>query len=184
MKHVKLFEAWDQEMTKSEILVGFFADGGKGSHPSIIDAEMKDQIESHPADLYFIETEVLSEMPEALLAIYDSNDLNAHSSSVSGWIIKGISNELAEAIISSGKTDIYGSDDPSSREAFALAGFEDLLDGDGYAYSILAVIPNVKTNTVYWSNNPEAGGGKLGTDYWETPCRAIPLADLLAEYNY
>lgn len=180
MKHIKLFESW---MGQEKILVGYFADGGKGSHPAIIKESAKNLINQHPfGSLYFYETEVLSEMPEALLAIFD--DSMQHSSSVNGWIIKGISNELANAIIASGETDIYASDNPSSREAFALAGFEDLLDGKGdYAYSILAVIPNASINTVYWSDNPEGGGGKLGTDYWETPYRATPLTRLLTQYK-
>lgn len=180
MKHVKLFESW---MDQEKILVGYFADGGKGSHPAIIKESAKNLINRHPSGyLYFTETEVLSEMPEALLAIFDDSML--HSSSVDGWIIKGISNELANAIIASGETDIYASDSPTSREAFAIAGFEDLFDSkDPYAYSILAVIPNASINTVYWSNNPEGGGGNLGTDYWETPYNAIPLTRLLTQYK-
>jgi hypothetical protein len=178
MKHVKLFEAFSNQ---GKILVGFFADGGRGSHPAIIEEKEKTKITRHPAGLYFEETQKLSEMPEALLAIFD--DGAAQKGESSGWIIKGISNELAGAIISTGGIDIYASDNPDSREAFALAGYEDLLDSEfDYAYSILAVIPNVEINTVYWSDNPEAGGGKLGTDYWETPYIAKPLDPLLQSY--
>lgn len=206
MKHIKLFEFFNREydgnderdlvdfasdlrlelydMTKPEILVGyFFSDGGRqGGHPSIIEASMLSAIENHPSDLHFVETQKISEMPEALLSIFDAND-SMDGSSVSGWIIKGISNKLSSAIVSIGGIDIYGSDNPDSREAFALAGFENLFNSkDPYAFSILAVIPNANINTVYWSDNPESGGGKLQTDYWETPYRSISLDQLLGEY--
>lgn len=178
MKHVKLFEEFS---TQPKILVGYFADGGRGSHPAIVDGMGEAKIKSHPAGLYFGETQELSEMPEAILAIFDAN-ANVQRGEP-GWIIKGITNELAGAIISTGGIDIYASDNPDSREAFALAGYEDLFDSKfDYAYSILAVIPNVEINTVYWSDNPEGGGGNLGTTYWETPYKAEPLDPLLQSY--
>jgi hypothetical protein len=177
MKHVKLFEAWDQEMSQQEILVGFFADGGIGSHPAIIEASMLSAIKNHPFELYFMETEKLSEMPEALIAIYsEGSSLPGYD----GWTIKGVSNDFANSIISVAGTDMYVKDDsgdpsPETQEAFKLAGIEAGLDK---GLTILSVIPNAQINTVYWSDNQERTQG-----YWETPYQAVSLAKLLDKYE-
>jgi hypothetical protein len=176
MKHVKLFEAWDQEMSEEGILLGFFADGGIGSHPAIIEASMLSAIKNHPFNLYFETLEKLSEMPESLIAIYsEGSALPGYD----GWTIKSASNDFANSIISVDGTDMYikddGSPSPETQEAFRLAGIE---EGLGKGLTILSVIPNVRINTVYWSDNPEHAHG-----YWETPYKVIPLAKLLDKYK-
>jgi hypothetical protein len=181
MKHIKLFEAWDQEMAEqTQILLGFFADGGYGSHPTIIESSMLPAIENHPMNLIFIETEELSEMPEALLVIHNDYEALPIEGQVESWVIRGISNDLANSIISAGGTDMYINQDPNSspgvKEAFKLAGIEENLDSN--AVTILCVIPDAKINTVYWSDNPERAHG-----YWETPYDTIPLEELLGKYT-
>ena len=181
MKHVKLFEAWDQEMSKPEILVGYFSDGGMGSHPGVIDRESYDKIKSHPQGLFFTITEELQEVPEALLTVYYPDK---------EWDIKGISNELANQIIAVGGTDSYDNQDVNwvsgtatrsqeeneiNRRAFELAG---KTYKAGEEFTPLIVIQNIELNTVYWSNNPEQSHG-----YWESPDEVLSVDQLLNRYD-
>jgi hypothetical protein len=180
MKHVKLFEnfkssPWirmNQNKPEGDILIGFFADGGIGSHPAIIESSILPEIDSKQKFNLFQTTESTNVMPEALLAVY-SDSPNAPGSH--GWYIKGISNSLAREIIKLGDSDIYTSqsgdgDDMASQKAFDLAGYP----YDVESVQILSVIPNVSLNTVYWSDAPEHSHS-----YWEPPYKAIPIESLI-----
>jgi hypothetical protein len=193
MEHVKLFEDFGKNFSKNfkpspwikvnqnkpegDILIGFFADGGIGSHPAIIESAILPQIDSKQKFNLFQTTESTNVMPEALLAIFsDSPDAQGSD----GWYIKGISNSLAREIIKSGDSDVYTNQSGESflrnstvsQEAFDLAGYP--YDHTGTDVQILSVIPNVSLNTVYWSDAPESSHS-----YWEPPYKAISIESLI-----
>jgi hypothetical protein len=177
MKHVKLFEQFrssgsgmNSNKPEGDILIGFFADGGIGSHPAIIESSILPEINSREEFNFFQTTESTNVMPEALLAVFSDH---ADAPGSNGWYIKGISNSLAREIIKLGGSDIYTNqdgDDMFSQKAFDLAGYP----YDAENVQILSVIPNVSLNTVYWSDAPERSH-----TYWEPPYEAIPIKDLI-----
>jgi hypothetical protein len=180
MKHLELFEGFnrspwlmrDTNKPDGKILIGFFADGGIGSHPAIIEASILPEINSREEFNFFQTTESTNVMPEALLAVFsDSPDAPGSS----GWYIKGISNSLAREIIKLGDSDIYtnqSGEDVLSQKAFDLAGYP--YDETNSDVQILSVIPNVSLNTVYWSDAPERSH-----TYWEPPYKEISIESLI-----
>jgi hypothetical protein len=180
MKHLKLFEnfnrsPWlmrDTDKPGGDILIGFFADGGIGSHPAIIESSILPEIDSREEYNLFRTTESTNVMPEALLAVFSEAPYAPGSD---GWYIKGISNSLAREIIKLGDSDIYtnqSGDEMLSQKAFDLAGYP--YDEANSDLQILSVIPNVSLNTVYWSDVPERSHS-----YWEPPYEAIPIKNLI-----
>ena len=178
MKHIQLFEqlyrpSWlpPEPKPDGKILIGYFNDGGIGSHPAIIEAGILPEIDKREKWNSFDTTESTDVMPEALLAIYSDAP---NTPSFDGWYIKGISNSLAREIIKLGDSDVYRCDDKDlfSRKAFDLAGYP---YGDPRSdVQILTVIPNVSLNKVYWSDNPEDSHG-----YWEPPYKEISIESLI-----
>lgn len=132
-------------MKKEKIFIGFAFTGGHGSHPGILTPS---EIEKMGDDNYGFESlEELSEVPEALLCIFDDDIL---------WDIRGISNELAQKIIDVAGSDLYYEGDEGFEEACELA----VLKGESTVQ--VAVIQGVTLNTIYYSHNPEHSHG-----YWE-----------------
>jgi len=178
MKHIKLFEqlyrpSWlpSENIPDGKILIGYFNDGGYGSHPTIIEAGILPEIDKREKWNSFDTTEGTDVMPEALLAVYSDRD---DAPGQNGWYIKGISNSLAREIIKLGDSDVYTNDDKNPRiaqKAFELAGYP---YGNLSDVQILSVIPNVSLNKVYWSDNPESSHG-----YWEPPYKEISIESLI-----
>jgi hypothetical protein len=170
MKHVKLFENF---IEGEKVLIGYYGEGGIGSHPAILSQSGLDKIKSvgNPGQmgisryLDFIPTSEESTMPEALLCVY--NDITL-------WDIKGISSSQAETIMSMGG-DYYVIDSETDP-----ALVSELIDVSGYtinpnaSLTILTVIPNVTIDTIYWSNVPEETHS-----YWAPPYRAFSVDEII-----
>ena len=171
MKHLKLFESFNDE-----ILIGFFGDGGIGSHPAIISKLVLSKIEE--ADCTFETTDTGQNLPESLLCIWDdTNEL--------GWTIKGISNSLANQINSLNGTDFYYPNmDESFMEDSGKQLLKSALGSAGYPVKrlrdirLVCIIRDVKLNTIYWSDNPEETH-----DIWDAPYKAIPLLKYLRDIS-
>ena len=166
-----------QPKHEGDILIGFFSDGGIGSHPAIIEASMLSAIDNSEDEFnLFIATGSTNVMPEALLAVYSPDVPKSDGWYRDGWYIKGISNSLAQEIIESGGSDVYENygdnhgNDTVFEKAFGLAEYP----YDNSNVQILTVIPNVKLNQVYWSDAPEHSHS-----YWEPPYKAIPIKSLI-----
>jgi len=176
MKHVKLFEQFTSSgpgMSNSgsgmgNIHLGFYADGGYGSHPGVITSEMNDILSQ---DRLFFTTDIVKEVPEALACMLDEN--------MGEWVIKGITNSLANSIIkrmggdhiTTDQISSYPGEDGAIENATRMAGIEMFPNYDIVSFS---VIPNVSLNMIYWSDAPENEHVS-----WEPPYEAIPAKDLM-----
>lgn len=139
-------------MGNEKIFIGYFATGGIGSHPGIVTEFELEKLE----DSYsFWETQILEEIPEALLCIFDGN---------MGWDIRGISNELSQEIINTGGSDFYYEGEEGFEKSCELAGIK------GESPVQVAVIKDVTLNTIYYSHNPEVSHG-----YWEPKTENLSL---------
>ena len=163
MKHIKLFENWIRVNepivgNKGNILLGYFNNGGIGSHPGILTPEAAAQT----GDEFFVTSEEKS-VPQALLCIY--NDM-------SEWDIKGITSSLARSIM-----DKIGGDhiDDAKGDAGLVAEIANMV---GYKQkgnnTLISIIPNPTIDTIYWSDAPESMHV-----YWEPPYKAMPIDELI-----
>ena len=171
MKHVKLFEQFRSSGSgMGDIHLGFYADGGYGSHPGVITSEMSDLL----GQLFFT-TKVVKEVPEALACMLDEN--------MGEWVIKGITNSLANSIIkrmggdhiTTDQISTYPGEEGAIEDATRMAGIEMFPNYDIVSFS---VIPNVSLDMIYWSDAPENEHVS-----WEPPYRAIPAKDIMEMYK-
>jgi len=168
MKHVKLFEQFTgTEMRKNDIHIGFYADGGYGSHPGVITSESAKLLEES-----FFTTSLVQEVPEALACMYDDY--------MGVWEIKGITNSLANSImeiiggdhITTDQISNYPGEEETVKNAIEMSGMKINPDYDVVSFS---VIPNVSLDTIYWSDEPESAHTQ-----WEPPYKAIPVKKLIS----
>lgn len=182
MKNLRLFESFQEDSgwvrkgaflvpanrrrgKEGEVLIGFYSDGGIGSHPAIVTPSMEEQIEKNPDQFKnFWPTSFWSSVPEAIICIYNSSD---------EWMIKAIRGSIARSIMDKIGGDHITSEDnlPLLNEIASMVGYRRSNRSD---VTLISVIPKPAINTVYWSDNPESTHG-----YWEPPYEAIPIEDLL-----
>lgn len=180
LKHVKLFEAFSSG--EAPFLIGYYGEGGHGSHPSIFTAdhlrefgfrEQRAGSGSFWDKEYstFIETSESLKLPDALICVFDEDYQ---------WDIKEISKSTAEEVMS-----IIGGDHVNNyNDGIDLATIIRIMEMTG-VYSGLSldrgrdfetnitIILNPQPNTVYWSDEPE-----LTHSYWEPPYKPMSLEDL------
>lgn len=153
MKHIKLFEEFSQSGPE-KILIGYYGEGGYGSHPGILTKEMYDKFEEnqslkHPRYKSFDITQELDYVPDYLACYLDDDR---------GWQIVGVS----KSQVSKFNKDIEGSeidkDNPRFKEIANSLGIE--VDNTDIKY--LYIIPVEGVNKIYWSDAPESTHG-----YWE-----------------
>jgi len=169
MKHIKLFEGF---METSKYLLGYFADGGHGSHPGILTADVLLKNGFTPnaeANYYGNETwtnesagifaviEVLDHVPEAIGLSMDT---------VEGmWNFKEVPTESAEMIISRTGMDTVYQEDSEFSKAVSLIGWRPSANHLKYKITepdAVSFIINPQPNFIYWSENPEMAHG-----YWQ-----------------
>lgn len=168
MKHIQLFEdfrlgAESNFPAKTGVSLGYFSEGGRGSHPAVMDAEAVAKIKGSGSGADFYVTETLDSLPQALACVFNDRSL---------WSVKGIPSSIANSIMSK-----IGRQTVDSEQDFGLAsevadelGYGKLSSGD---ITLITIIPNPKVNTIYWSDAPEQGG------YWEAPYSAIPASEFI-----
>ena len=156
-----------------KVIIGYFFDGGIGSHPVLVSSTMDDMIESigDPYNGYYA-TSVEDKVPGALICAYDD---------VGSWRIKGISRGLANSIISKiggnyiGMGDADDDDDGEDKlelanEILKMVG-EDPFNDSVYDANI-TIILDPKINTVYWSDAPESEHS-----IWKPPYEEIHILE-------
>jgi hypothetical protein len=164
MKHIKLFEDFSgaggmdmggMDMGKrpgfggtTEYLIGYFATGGIGSHPGIVTREELSRVGQRYSDFDFYETSRTSQMPQALLCIFDADEL---------WRIEPITNQKADAIYNIGGKEDYIAGDDEMEEVMSIID-TNILNGLN-DIEVISVLKDVKVNTVYWSDAPEKTHG-------------------------
>jgi hypothetical protein len=180
LKHVKLYEAFTTG--DGPFLIGFYGEGGIGSHPSIFSESYLENssyskheingIKSHwdIGEGGFQETSKSGVLPDALICVFDEDYQ---------WDIKGISKSTAEEVMS-----IMGGDHASTYDGLDPDKIKEIIEMTG-VYSglpldrkldfetIISIILNPQPNTVYWSDIPEETHG-----YWEPPYKPMSLEDL------
>lgn len=167
MKHVKLFENFSgQEAGANEtVLIGYFADGGRGSHPALVTPEVARELKEAGVFPYFIPTSSEKGLPQALACVYNDTD---------EWTIKGIPGSLARSVMTLIKGDSIDNSETENRglvnEVAKLIGYR---ESDDRELTLISIIPDPSINTVYWSEGPESG------TYWEPPYDAIPVRELM-----
>lgn len=167
MKHIELFENFSgQESGANEtVLIGYFADGGKGSHPALVTPEVAREIEETGDFPTFTPTGSEKGLPQALACVYNDTD---------EWTIKGIPESLARSAMVLIKGDHIDNSETENRglvnEVAKLIGYRETDDRE---VTLISIIPNPSINTVYWSEGPESG------TYWEPPYEAIPVRELM-----
>ncbi len=169
MKHVKLFEDFNSS-TPNKVMLGFYADGGYGSHPGILTKEMYDKFEENqsmkfPNHKYFEVTEELDFVPDYLACYFDD---------YTGWDITGVSESQVSKVREYEIEDGINSEDPEFKMAANSLGFEDSSKNN---FKMLFVLPS-ELNNIYWSDNPEQTHG-----YWEPPYELIPIEELFDDTN-
>jgi hypothetical protein len=180
MEHIKLFEQFISSGSgmgssgsgMGDIHLGFYADGGYGSHPGVITSEMSDILDQ---DKLFFTTDIVKEVPEALACMLDEN--------MGEWVIKGITNSLANSIIkrmggdhiTTDQISTYPGEEGAIEDALRMAGIEMFPNYDIVSFS---VIPNVSLDMIYWSDAPENEHVS-----WEPPYEAINAKELMERYK-
>jgi hypothetical protein len=180
--------------TNEPFLIGYYADGGIGSHPAILtesellrcgfiqevprhlratSEENAGKFWRHKFDEYkiFFEIRELSSIPGALACAYsDSYE----------WDIRGISKPLGQRIIDMiGGDNITSMDDDEGNllmDQSDLNKVEDLIGlqrSDDNRVTLITIILDPTPNVVYWSDAPEDSHS-----YWMPPYSAMSLDEL------
>ncbi len=155
------------------LLLGYYADGGIGSHPAIFSESeliklgfiqgLPPMYQHNPLlDAHFINhwyhkfdeflcfwcTNQVSSIPDVLVCAFNSDYL---------WNIKGISNSLGQKII-----ELIGGDSINSMDhkKSLLNRVEKMIElpqsiNLEYGSTLITIIPNPTSNTIYWSDEPE-----------------------------
>ena len=176
MKHIKLFENFKSmyHMPKdlyegAPVLVGYYGEGGHGSHPAVVIPEVAKAIEALGDHRIFITTSKEQEVPEALICIFHNDN----------WTIKGIPGSLAQSIVSKiGGEHLDGYNkrlDDLVEEVANMVGYN--TGGDNSAN--ISIIMEPKLNTIYWSDAPEQTHS-----YWEPPYNPISVYDQIEELKF
>jgi hypothetical protein len=144
---------------KQQILIGFYGEGGHGSHPLITKKEnLLLAGFKNPADGYWSKGEnsffqvllTINYIPKALLATID----------LDGWRMKPFT--IEEGISLFGTDKEYSKYITHKDPLFAQIEKEfPNTDGDGTG---IVFIPRPKLDFIYWSDNPELTHG-----YWKIP---------------
>lgn len=178
------------------LLIGYYSDGGIGSHPAIFSkAELIKLgfIEGLPPryqynpllDAHFIHhwyhkfdelscfwcTDYVSSIPDGLACAFNSDYL---------WKIKGISNSLGRKIIK-----LIGGDsiNSMSHKKNLLNYVEKMVElppsiNLEYGVTLITIIPNPTPNTVYWSDEIEKCHS-----YWQPPYKPISLEEIINDFK-
>lgn len=184
MKHVKVFENFTSDSGK--YLLGFFADGGIGSHPGIL------------TDAVLIEngfTKSPSQNPYGHSDWFHKGDDYIRFHVMSGldhvpqatawrmtdgiWHVSEVPLPEAEEVATSFGTDIYP-DMPGFQTAVDLMTAHTSSGGKKLPISdpeVVNFILRPRANVIYWSDEPEKTHG-----YWESG-NPISLPELLAQYE-
>ena len=207
MKHISLFESFSQE--KGPFLIGYYGEGGIGSHPAIFTKEHLKEFgfrnENPPGFVPVPDTKawvgpgggVLRPLletqtcPDSLLCGFEP---------LPGWDIKPIfdsstSQKIMEIIDEFGRIDpsmknqdyMEESDlmyDEEEQEKISelfdrLSAMTGVLKGARRGERSVSLIYGVSPNTIYWSPNPEETHG-----YWKPPYDALSLEDLPSYSGY
>jgi len=168
MKHIKLFEQYTPG-SSGGVQVGHIFDGGYNFFPFVADTQTVDEYEKKNQQLEFPTeiwpTQGYAELPEALFIVMRSDSTSGEDYFLE---MKGISNDLANRIISIGGQLMYATGSSGSFEsiprdftpdkracekALKLGGYNGPRPIDKYydepADLAVAVIPNLKLNAVY-----------------------------------
>jgi hypothetical protein len=149
------------------VKIGFFSDGGIGSHPGIISAGAfslmgRGVIAGLPK---FRITSEEKEIPESLVCVYDQ---------VAGWDIHGISASLGQKIMELIESDNITSEDPDGFDVLKEVCW--LLDYPAPSKDMfmnVTIIPNPSLDTIYWSDETRA------QSWWSPPYEAKSVWELL-----
>ena len=167
MEHVELFEDFDPVQNPNQLLLGYYGDGGHGSHPALLTsgelsrcgfvqgktspmfiypdgtAQRVWGLDSDPFTNFHVVRQLSSPPPAICCYLTDG-----------GWEMMPIDREEAEQLVGEADSDTIHSDSPLFPQAMTLA---ELDPADSVTAISFIVSPIV--NAVYWSTNPEASHG-------------------------
>ena len=183
MQHIQEFQNFSSEQGSAPLL-GYYGEGGHGSHPAILTTDELSQcgfIQS-PGEMskLFIYSEeaakkVWSHQSDSMINFHILHQLPAVPDALCCWMEDANWNMIpvefakAQSLVQKEGGDTIYMDNPLFPQAVELAGVgADELEDVG----AISFILNPKVNHVYWSNNPESNHG-----HWEDG-KAIPLRDL------
>ena len=148
------------------VRIGFFVDGGLGSHPGILSpgavSFMGKKSGDYPMFWITSEEEVV---PEALACVYNERD---------DWDIWGISGALGVDIMK-----LIDGDNITSEHDGSMDMLNEVCSMLGYRrvgvdeFTSVTIIPNPVLDVVYWSDEPGA------QSWWSPPYEAKSVWDLL-----
>lgn len=164
MKHLKLFENFNNPQ---EVLLGFYTEGGIGSHPAVFSPEVAMKMKELGLNFYVTSKE--KELPKFLACIFNDN---------AQWDIKGIPHQIARSI-EQHSSEGYVS---TAKDSLELVNkIENMLGypkSNKFSDTIITIIPNPRLNTIYWSNAPEDEHS-----YWKPPYYGISAEDKIREFR-
>lgn len=174
MKHIKLFEAFEDMYIipqsikdmyeKKGVLLGYYSDGGIGSHPTVVTPEMARAIRDFKDFRIFVPVSVEPSLPQALVCMLDKE----------GWKIKGVSKNMAETVTNTIGGEHIDSVESGLEEVNKIARMVGFSESQDDFSVIITVIMTPSINTVYWSDAPEQTHS-----YWQPPYEAIPIEELI-----
>ena len=164
----------------TKYLIGYFATGGRGSHPGIATVNELEKLGwtdrgngkwkhiEEGFDFYGYE---VNQIPQALLCVFDMDTL---------WYIKPITRQQADVIYNVGGSADYSEENENDFEKVLNDVLPGITDKRFNNPATISVIRNVEPNTIYWSDVPEESHG-----YWEAEdSRPISIDDFTNSGDY